>query len=67
MPVTFELTVLISALTTIVSFSSLSFSAHQGTASIGIMLSICLGVMIACTLVMLPALLHRFSPRGPDG
>jgi hopanoid biosynthesis associated RND transporter like protein HpnN len=58
--------VLVSALTTIVSFSSLSFSLHQGTASIGIMLTICVSVMIACTLVMLPALLHRFMPQEPE-
>jgi predicted RND superfamily exporter protein len=53
--------VLVSALTTIGSFCSLSFSAHKGTASMGIMLAVCIGLMIACTLVLLPVLLHLFA------
>jgi hopanoid biosynthesis associated RND transporter like protein HpnN len=52
--------VLFSALTTIVSFGSLSLSAHQGTASMGIMLTVCITIMIGSVLVLLPALLHLF-------
>jgi hopanoid biosynthesis associated RND transporter like protein HpnN len=55
--------VLFSALTTIVSFGSLSFSAHQGTASMGIMLTVCITIMIGSVLVLLPALLHLFYQR----
>lgn len=53
--------VLFSALTTIVSFGSLSFSAHQGIAGMGIMLTVCITIMIGCILVLLPALLHLFN------
>ncbi len=59
--------VLFSALSTILSFSSLSFSAHHGTASTGIMLTMSVAIMIGCTLVMLPALLQVFSKGFPSG
>jgi hopanoid biosynthesis associated RND transporter like protein HpnN len=49
--------VLFSALTTIMSFSSLSFLSHEGTASMGKLLSICMSFLILNTLVLLPALL----------
>ncbi len=52
--------VLFSALSTIFSFSSLCFSANQGTASIGIMLILSVTIMIGCTLLLLPALLQMF-------
>ena len=55
--------ILFSALTTIVSFASLCFSAHQGIAGMGIMLTVCIIIMIGCTLVMLPALLNLFAGR----
>jgi uncharacterized protein len=54
--------VLFSALTTIMSFSSLSFSTHRGTASMGILLTICNLSMIICTLTILPAILTVFGP-----
>ncbi|MGR8979563.1 MAG: MMPL family transporter [Gammaproteobacteria bacterium] len=47
--------VFFSALTTIFSFSSLAFSAHSGTASMGILLAIGIFFMLFCTLVVLPA------------
>jgi hopanoid biosynthesis associated RND transporter like protein HpnN len=53
-----------SALTTIVGFCSLAFSAHRGTASIGILLTLCITFMIVCTLVVLPALLHLHAVRS---
>ena len=49
--------VLFSALTTMVSFSSLMVSSHRGTASMGYLLGICLSLALLCTLVVLPALL----------
>jgi hopanoid biosynthesis associated RND transporter like protein HpnN len=49
--------VLFSALTTMVSFSSLMVSYHRGTASTGYLLGICLTLALVCTLVVLPALL----------
>jgi hopanoid biosynthesis associated RND transporter like protein HpnN len=55
--------ILISAITTIVSFSSLCFSAHQGMASMGIMLTVCIAITIGSTLVLLPALLNLFAKR----
>ena len=48
--------VLVSALTTLASFGSLAFSAHPGTASLGRVLSLGLGLTLVATLVMLPAL-----------
>jgi len=53
-----------SALTTIVGFCSLAFSPHRGTASIGIVLTLCITLMILCTLVVLPALLHLHAGRS---
>ncbi len=43
------------ALTTIFSFSSLAFTAHRGTASMGILLSVGLLMTLICALVVLPA------------
>lgn len=47
--------VFFGALTTIFSFSSLAFTPHQGTASMGILLSIGLLMTLICALVVLPA------------
>lgn len=55
--------VLISGLTTIGTFISLSFSPHKGAASVGLLLSIAIGLMLAATFILLPALL-RISRRG---
>jgi hopanoid biosynthesis associated RND transporter like protein HpnN len=44
-----------AALTTIWSFSSLAFTAHQGTASMGMLLTIGLFLTLFCALVVLPA------------
>jgi predicted RND superfamily exporter protein len=51
--------VLFSALTTVVSFGSLSFSSHQGMASLGQLLVIGLVLTLFANLVVLPALLAR--------
>jgi predicted RND superfamily exporter protein len=53
----------LSSLTTIMSFSSLSLSPHRGTATMGMLLTICMGFLIFNTLIFLPALLHLFRGR----
>ncbi len=52
--------VLYASLTTIFSFGNLAFSSHPGTASMGRLLTIGMLAVLACTLVVLPAL---ESPR----
>lgn len=47
-----------SALTALVDFASLMFSPHQGTASMGIMLTVGLAFTLICTLLILPVLLR---------
>jgi hypothetical protein len=47
--------VLASGLTTVASFGNLAFSAHAGTASMGILLALGLVTSMAATLVVLPA------------
>ena len=51
--------VIVSALTTILSFGNLAFSAHPGTASMGQVLALGLTFNLICTLIVLPALLSR--------
>jgi hypothetical protein len=53
-----------STLTTILSFSTLSFSPHQGMASMGKLLTICIGSLMITTLIFLPALLKFVRPRA---
>ena len=53
--------VLISALTTIGTFFSLSFSPHKGAASVGMLLTIAISLMLICTFIVLPALLRVFG------
>jgi predicted RND superfamily exporter protein len=54
--------VTLSALTTIGTFFSLSFSPHKGAASIGLILSIAIAILMLVTFIVLPALLARFEP-----
>ena len=49
--------VLFSAATVFVAFSSLIFSSHPGTASMGILLTLALLYSLLCTFFMLPCLL----------
>ena len=49
--------VLFSALTTIGSFCALALSAHRGTASMGELLTIAIGLSLLTSLIVLPALL----------
>jgi predicted RND superfamily exporter protein len=55
--------VLASGLTTIASFGNLAFSAHAGTASMGVLLALGLVTSMAATLVVLPAWLARAGRR----
>lgn len=50
-----------SALTTTVSFGNLAGSAHAGTASMGVILTIGVVSTLICTLLVLPALLKQFG------
>ncbi len=50
--------VVISALTTTVSFGSLAFSPHPGTASMGLLLTIGMIAIVAATLLLLPAMVQ---------
>jgi len=49
--------VFVSSLTTICSIGNLAFSSHQGTASMGLLLSIGLTSMMISTMLVLPAFL----------
>lgn len=49
--------ILVSALTTICSIGNLAFSAHQGTASMGLLLAVGIGISLICALILLPSLL----------
>jgi predicted RND superfamily exporter protein len=51
-----------STLTTILSFSTLSFSPHRGMASMGKLLTICIGAFMVATFVFLPAVLKFVKP-----
>jgi len=50
--------VVLSNLTTVGAFASLSLSAHQGAASVGVLLTIAVCLLLAFTLFLLPVLLH---------
>ncbi|MEQ9002671.1 MAG: MMPL family transporter [Pseudomonadales bacterium] len=56
--------VTISALTTIGTFFSLSFSPHKGAASVGLLLSMAIGLMLLATYIVLPALLRAVGRSG---
>jgi len=49
--------VVISGLTTIGTFASLSLSPHKGAASIGVLLSLAISILLITTFVALPAML----------
>jgi hopanoid biosynthesis associated RND transporter like protein HpnN len=57
--------VLFSALTTGSAFGSLAVSPHLGTASIGLLLFLSLGMSVATTFILLPALFHALARRRP--
>lgn len=49
--------VLVSVLTTLMSFVALAFATHRGMASMGQLLAIAIGFILFATLIVLPALL----------
>lgn len=57
--------VLLSALTTIGSFASLAISAHQGTASMGVLLTVSIALTLIVTLLSLPALVEWLARKRP--
>ena len=52
-----------SALTSLVTFASLMLSSHQGTASMGILLTVGLTCTLICTLFILPVLLNASTKK----
>jgi len=52
-----------SALTSLVTFASLMLSSHQGTASMGILLTVGLTCTLICTLFILPVLLNASAKK----
>jgi len=56
--------VMFSSLTTICGFGNLAFSSHQGTASMGRMLTLGIGFAMLCSLLVLPAFLNIFTARS---
>jgi predicted RND superfamily exporter protein len=57
--------VLFSAMTTGSAFGSLAVSPHLGTASMGLLLFLSLGLSVAATFVVLPAIFHLIGkPRS---
>lgn len=57
--------VLFSAMTTGSAFGSLAVSPHLGTASMGILLFLSLGVSVTATFVVLPAIFHLLGKPKP--
>ena len=58
--------VLFSALTTGASFATLAFSNHLGIASLGRMLSVGIGLMLAANVLVLPAILALVDSDGNE-
>ena len=58
--------VIFSSLTTIASFGSLAVSSHRGTASMGELLVLSIGLTLVCTLVVLPALMQLWPDRETE-
>jgi predicted RND superfamily exporter protein len=56
--------VILSAGTTASAFGTLWLSSHPGLASMGELLAISLGWILACVLFLLPALLAQAAYRG---
>lgn len=55
--------VLFSALTTASAFGSLAVSPHVGTASMGLLLLLSVGLSVATTFVVLPAIFHLLNKK----
>ena len=55
--------VVFSALTTMGLFGPLALSEHHGTAGLGVLLMLAIGLTMLCTLLVLPALLELASRK----
>lgn len=53
-----------SALTSMGLFGPLALSDHHGTAGLGVLLTLAIGLTMLCTLLVLPALLELASRKG---
>jgi len=53
--------VFFSALTTLVSFLTLTLASHRGIASLALLLTLGMALMLAANLILVPALLARFG------
>jgi len=58
--------IVLSALTTVSSFVAMSFSPDKGSASIGLLLSISMLLLLAVTYIVLPALLAIFASKNVE-
>ncbi len=56
--------VMLSTLTTIGTFAALMLSPHQGTASIGLLLTVAVGLLLLLTIFVLPVLLSLLVEPG---
>jgi len=56
--------ILMSNLSTIAGFASLSLAQHQGIASLGLVMTIGVGVTMLFSLITLPAMIHWLKVRG---
>ncbi|MEJ2121916.1 MAG: MMPL family transporter [Alphaproteobacteria bacterium] len=59
--------VLFSALTTVGSFGALATSGHRGTASMGLFLTLAIGMTLICMLIVLPAMMALREHVREDG
>ncbi len=50
--------IILSTLTTVAAFGALSLSIHQGIRSMGLLLTISMGYLLVCTILVLPAMLY---------
>lgn len=55
--------IILGGMTTVSAFVALSFSPHKGAASIGILLSISMMLLLLVTYIVLPALLAMFQAK----
>lgn len=53
-----------SAITTIATFGTLSFSAHQGVSSMGVLLAVAIGFTLLCTVFVQPWLIDKLLKRS---
>jgi hypothetical protein len=56
--------VALSALTNISGFGNFAISPHRGTASMGVLLTVGILLLLSCTMIFLPSLLSVLQDRG---